>query len=83
MTIQISSSAFVQGNPIPKKYTGEGTDVSPALAWSGLPEKTKELALICDDPDAPRRGTLGPLGDLQDSRRRPWVCRKACRESRG
>ena len=53
MTIQITSSAFAQGQPIPKKHTGEGSDVSPALAWSGLPEKTKELALICDDPDAP------------------------------
>ncbi len=54
MTIQMTSSAFVQGHAIPKKYTGEGEDVSPPLAWSGLPEGTKELALICDDPDAPR-----------------------------
>lgn len=53
MTIQITSSAFAQGHPIPKKYTGEGDDVSPPLAWSGLPAGTKELALICDDPDAP------------------------------
>ena len=53
MTIQITSSAFTQGQPIPKKYTGEGDDVSPPLTWSNLPEKTKELALICDDPDAP------------------------------
>lgn len=53
MSIQITSSAFTQGHPIPKKYTGEGDDVSPPLSWSGLPEGTKELALICDDPDAP------------------------------
>jgi Raf kinase inhibitor-like YbhB/YbcL family protein len=53
MAIQITSSAFAQGHMIPKKYTGEGSDVSPPLAWSGLPEKAKELALICDDPDAP------------------------------
>ncbi len=53
MTIQITSSAFTQGHPIPKKHTGEGDDVSPPLVWSGLPEGTKELALICDDPDAP------------------------------
>jgi Raf kinase inhibitor-like YbhB/YbcL family protein len=53
MTIQITSSAFRQGQPIPKKYTGEGADVSPPLAWSNLPAGTKELALICDDPDAP------------------------------
>ena len=54
MTLTLSSSAFTQGHPIPKKYTGEGEDVSPPLAWSGLPAGTKELALICDDPDAPR-----------------------------
>jgi len=53
MAIQITSSAFAQGHVIPKKHTGEGVDVSPPLAWTGLPERTKELALICDDPDAP------------------------------
>jgi len=51
--IQLTSSAFANGQPIPTKYTGEGADVSPPLSWSGLPEGTKELALICDDPDAP------------------------------
>jgi len=50
----LSSSAFEPGRPIPKKYTGEGPDVSPPLAWSGVPKGTRELALICDDPDAPR-----------------------------
>jgi Raf kinase inhibitor-like YbhB/YbcL family protein len=54
MTIQLTSTAFTQGHPIPKKHTGEGEDLSPPLIWSNLPEKTKELALICDDPDAPR-----------------------------
>jgi Raf kinase inhibitor-like YbhB/YbcL family protein len=53
MTLQVTSSAFSQGHPIPKKHTGEGTDVSPSLAWSDVPEGTKELTLICDDPDAP------------------------------
>ena len=53
MTIQITSSAFTQGQPIPKKHTGEGADVSPPLSWSNLPAGAKELALICDDPDAP------------------------------
>ena len=53
MTIKITSSAFAQGHPIPKKYTGEGADVSPPLSWSELPEGTRELVLICDDPDAP------------------------------
>jgi Raf kinase inhibitor-like YbhB/YbcL family protein len=53
MSLEVTSSAFVQGHPIPKKYTGEGADVSPPLAWAGVPEGTKELVLICDDPDAP------------------------------
>ena len=53
MTIEITSSAFAQGKAIPKKYTGEGADVSPPLAWANLPAGVKELALICDDPDAP------------------------------
>jgi len=53
MTIRVTSSAFENGRPIPKKYTGEGADVSPPLAWTDLPEKTKELVLVCDDPDAP------------------------------
>lgn len=54
MPINVTSPAFPPGGPIPKKHTGEGPDVSPALAWSGVPEGAKELALICDDPDAPR-----------------------------
>src|SRR5579859_618412 len=53
MTIRIASTAFEADRPIPKKYSGEGPDVSPPLAWSGVPQSAKELALICDDPDAP------------------------------
>lgn len=53
MTLHVTSPAFVQGHPIPKKHTGEGADLSPPLAWTGVPEDTKELVLICDDPDAP------------------------------
>ena len=61
MTISITSTAFEAGKPIPKKYTGEGQDLSPPLAWSNIPKGTKELALICDDPDAPtsERGSTG------------------------
>jgi Raf kinase inhibitor-like YbhB/YbcL family protein len=54
MAIEVSSPAFDQGGIIPTKYTGEGQDVSPALNWSDLPEGTREIALVCDDPDAPR-----------------------------
>lgn len=53
MAVEISSPAFEPGSAVPKKFTGEGQDVSPPLTWRGLPEGTKEIALICDDPDAP------------------------------
>jgi Raf kinase inhibitor-like YbhB/YbcL family protein len=39
---------------IPKRYTGDGEDQSPPLHWSEPPSETKSIALICDDPDAPR-----------------------------
>ena len=39
MTIQITSPAFKEGEAIPKKYTGEGADVSPPLAWTGVPKR--------------------------------------------
>jgi hypothetical protein len=53
MDIQLTSSGFTEGLPIPIKYTCDGDDVSPPLQWSGAPVGTKSLALICDDPDAP------------------------------
>ncbi|MBW1720857.1 MAG: YbhB/YbcL family Raf kinase inhibitor-like protein [Deltaproteobacteria bacterium] len=53
MKIEITSSAFKEGGMIPRQYTCDGKDISPPLAWSGVPEGTKSLALICDDPDAP------------------------------
>lgn len=53
MTMRISSSAFDEGGMIPAKYTCDGADVSPPLGWSGIPEGTRSLALISDDPDAP------------------------------
>ena len=53
MTIQITSTAFDAGTQIPREYTGEGRDVSPPLAWENIPDGTRVLALICDDPDAP------------------------------
>jgi hypothetical protein len=53
MAIQLTSSAFTEGSTIPKKYTCDGEDISPALEWSGVPQGTKSLALIVDDPDAP------------------------------
>jgi Raf kinase inhibitor-like YbhB/YbcL family protein len=51
--MKIESSAFQNQQPIPRKYTCEGTDVSPPLTFSGIPAGTQSLALIVDDPDAP------------------------------
>lgn len=53
MEIKITTRAFVPGGKIPGKYTCDGLDVSPPLAWTSVPEGTKTFALICDDPDAP------------------------------
>jgi len=53
MALTLTSPAFEPGAPIPSIYSCEGEDISPPLAWDGLPEGTKSLALIVDDPDAP------------------------------
>ena len=53
MTIQLTSSAFAEGQPIPEKYTCDGADISPPLKWTNIPQGAKSLALVCDDPDAP------------------------------
>ncbi len=53
MNLTLTSSAFAHNEEIPTRYTCEGEDLSPELAWSGLPEGTRSLALIVDDPDAP------------------------------
>jgi len=53
MAITITSTAFTEGSMIPQDYTCDGEDISPPLIWSGVPDGTKSLALICDDPDAP------------------------------
>ena len=53
MEIKITSSAFAEGGMIPAKYTCDGADVSPPLQWDAVPEGTKTIALINDDPDAP------------------------------
>lgn len=51
--LRIGSSAFTNLEPIPKLYTCDGENISPPLEWSGLPAGTRQLALICHDPDAP------------------------------
>ncbi|HET8925199.1 MAG TPA: YbhB/YbcL family Raf kinase inhibitor-like protein [Candidatus Acidoferrum sp.] len=52
-SLRITTPAFSAGGDIPKKFTCDGPDVSPKLAWNGAPEKTQAFALIVDDPDAP------------------------------
>src|SRR5215469_17279574 len=53
MQLAISSPAFSNGAGIPKKFTCDGADVSPQLAWSESAAATKSFALLVDDPDAP------------------------------
>jgi len=53
MALELKSPAFKNGDYIPPAYTCKGRDVSPPLEWAGIPEGTKSLALISDDPDAP------------------------------
>ena len=51
--LRIGSPAFTALEPIPKRYTIDGENISPPVEWSGLPSGTQQLVLICHDPDAP------------------------------
>jgi phosphatidylethanolamine-binding protein (PEBP) family uncharacterized protein len=66
--VDLNSPAFKQNGQIPSKYTCEGEDVSPPLAWDDVPDGAKSLVLIIDDPDAPdpksAQDGLGTLGRL-------------------
>lgn len=53
MTLLIKSPDFVHQGEIPKTFTCDSDDISPALSWSGVPQHAKSLVLILDDPDAP------------------------------
>ncbi len=52
--LSIQSSAFEANSNIPRRYSSEGENISPPLSWSGIPNGTRELLLICEDPDAPK-----------------------------
>lgn len=52
--MKLESCVFGSNQPIPKKYTGEGKDTSPPLAFSDVPVQTKSLVVVVDDPDAPK-----------------------------
>jgi Raf kinase inhibitor-like YbhB/YbcL family protein len=51
--LKVTSPAFDFNQPIPRKYAYDGDNVSPEIAWSGVPDGTREIAVICHDPDAP------------------------------
>jgi Raf kinase inhibitor-like YbhB/YbcL family protein len=51
--MELTSSAFKEGQPIPTQYTCDGKNISPPLRWKGAPAETQSLALIVDDPDSP------------------------------
>jgi Raf kinase inhibitor-like YbhB/YbcL family protein len=53
MSLSLTSTAFAAGGVIPSIHTCDGGDISPPLAWSGIPPQAKSLVLIMDDPDAP------------------------------
>jgi Raf kinase inhibitor-like YbhB/YbcL family protein len=52
-TVAVSSGSFADGEEIPRWYTGDGQNVSPALSWTDLPVGTVSVAVLCEDPDAP------------------------------
>jgi Raf kinase inhibitor-like YbhB/YbcL family protein len=53
MSLQVESPSFRQGDSIPKQFTCDGPNISPALSWQPPPANTRSLALIVSDPDAP------------------------------
>ncbi|MDK4741061.1 YbhB/YbcL family Raf kinase inhibitor-like protein (plasmid) [Rhizobium sp. CB3060] len=61
MALTLISKAFVQDQPIPRKYARAGENLFPPLAWSGAPNGTRSFALIVEDPDAPS-GTFHHCG---------------------
>lgn len=54
MPFRITSPAFADGGDVPVRHTCDGDNLSPRLTWSDVPQGTRSLALIVDDPDAPR-----------------------------
>ena len=54
MTLALTSTAFQEGANIAGQYTGDGRNISPPLKWQNPPAGTRSLAIICEDPDAPR-----------------------------
>jgi Raf kinase inhibitor-like YbhB/YbcL family protein len=51
--MRLSSAAFSDGSAIPRRFTCDGEDLSPPLAWEAAPPAVRSFVLLCDDPDAP------------------------------
>ena len=51
--MQLKSNAFKNGSGIPKRFTCDGENISPALSWTGAPPDAKSFVIVCCDPDAP------------------------------
>jgi Raf kinase inhibitor-like YbhB/YbcL family protein len=51
--LALTSESFQDGDPVPERHALEGENLSPPLSWSGLPDGTQSIAVICEDPDAP------------------------------
>jgi Raf kinase inhibitor-like YbhB/YbcL family protein len=89
-SISVTSRGFQDGGKIPRKYTCDGDDVSPPLTWKGVPPNAGSLALVVDDPDAPR-GTfthwvvldLDPTTTALDEARLPTGAAKQAKNSAG
>lgn len=54
MSLKVTSTAFSENGAIPKDHTCDGRDISPPLSWSGVPKDAKSIAVLVDDPDAPK-----------------------------
>jgi Raf kinase inhibitor-like YbhB/YbcL family protein len=52
--LNVTSTAFQNGGAIPKRFSCQGDNVSPPLAWSGATSSIRSFVLVCEDPDAPR-----------------------------
>ena len=79
MAMTLNSPAFKQNGHIPSRYTCEGDNVSPPLAWEDVPNGTKSLVLIIDDPDAPDpkapKMVWVPIAKIADERGRSATLR--------
>jgi Raf kinase inhibitor-like YbhB/YbcL family protein len=60
----LTSTAFVESGVIPVRYTGDGDNVSPPLAWSGAPSGTQSFAIVLVDPDVPWGETVPVYGEM-------------------